>query len=73
MLYGDLFVANASMTDVASACIHQRCYIGRALLVRKNARSARWHRVQWLFYEYRDDKQREQYDDALHGTGGKCT
>jgi hypothetical protein len=34
MLYGDLFVANDSMTDVASACIRQPRYMGRANLVR---------------------------------------
>ena len=54
MLYGDLFVANVSID-----CICQRSYIGKALLVRQGARSALWHRVQWLFYEYCDHKERE--------------
>ena len=67
MLYGDLFVANVSID-----CICLRPYIGKALLVRQGARSALWRRVQWLFYEYCDHKQREQTDDAQHGTGSKC-
>ena len=67
MLYGDLFVANVSID-----CICQRRYIDTALLVRRIARSALWRRFQWLIYKYCGHKQREQTDDAQHGTGSKC-